>query len=1835
MPLRILHISDLHERAAFVDMPESRKAKLDWDARERGLILGDKLHESLREISKDGVDFTCFTGDVADWGHPNEYAKATDRLKKILDAVHVPLNGLFVVPGNHDVQRDVHPEAWKGIREWHDRTGNGSALGRWLASVDKPPPGIEPEWRDAVAERKAAFWRWTKEFGCADIQPSESTPLGYRHTFDIGTLSGIDVPIHIIGLDSAWLCGGDDEHGRILLTEEQVLAHVRDGEHPLDGFRIALVHHPLTELADQRDVWGLLAENVDVVLHGHQHSPLVSLTSVPGANLRTLAAGCLIEGDLGRNWPNGFQLIEVDVASKSYTVHFRKWARDASPRFWAKGSDIYCEAPAGVLRFVTRPRTYDSPATKPDGAAQKQPTSCDVAPPSVKAPPERAANSSGARAKGLASVEGDEAVERTGSDTRVPPEATTARRGIDLANMRSLFPELTPTDVVTLTRLGRVLHSGRAALFVGARVPQASGLPNREQQRSRIVELLGADLATLSAACDEFAKRIGRHALREEMVSIFDDWNKPLTPLHLLVSRLNVRCIITSTPDRLLEEAFRLARRQHIVLSWPEDVRYGRPDLPTLLKIRGTLEHPHTLVLSSNDEHDRWEKPLFREALRQLLAERAFLAVGVEEEESDLDSLLGAVGDDLTHGAGVSLHASEEDAAPHRNAHIRTIVLKERNGLDFCARSAQLIAILSGIPVNEVPTVQRPMDRRANPFRRLEPYRDTDSPRFFGRVDSVERVHAALSAHRVLLLFGESGVGKTSFLQAGLIPIERKTGVTVIFRTVLPDLSATWQTILTHLPVQQPTLLILDQLERFFDGTRDQEVDRRRFLCDTLPNCLERLPRLRILLSIRRDRLYELHRYKQVFPGLYHESIELPPLSRAAVVDVLMKKFGLAGYSLPEAVLRDVVNRSSQDSAPFLPALQLFGHALFEWIETQRLLGEDVRLATVPEELHLRELESFVGDSVRVIAAGENRAILLRVLRRLTLHGRRQSITPAQLKDEFPDPSAARSVLHLLVDRRLVRLVDDRAYELVHDSLVPAIETGPLASDEHLDNSDILAYYLNDQRRAQLNVEQCEGILRYSVREQLSLAPWLSALEGSGVRFQDALVDLCRDPDARVSTSAVRALGKYMDAQSLLDERQYLISVVAAAMWEEEPAEKGLEALRILLLVGLDGTELEVLLDIVDPHRHLETGIELPGARTLTQQDREFLKQLLPELVRSITSDDLCAMADTGISHLEFELGSVGYATVLTELGRRGLAAELLARFDALWLSRSHDLEGEPILLSLADMPDSFSFEEVFDDYRRAAVEAFIDSPMPRHVLCVARLLSDLGRCDAEWAMRKWLSQYSRFTQDETLWSTWRDTGSKLVENSGALRLLLERVSLTFSPADTAGLWAVVLYAEPSEAFANAESEFRPELRALLVGLSANGVDSVLRGGLERLSSGQLLGGSALGAWRHGEFVASRQDVPLSMRVQALEELRRIVEASALRVAARALGKVASSDDRLVNIEPDWEVAIITEVRELVRRRRERLLSALERLSARLSKVKHETEAAHQLMHWLSVLTLISPDLTSPAPFWPPLGLPVDLIPIRRALTSAESAAMEEETIRGPVGEVVDAFRQWCDSDILDLPYRIAVVDWLRRRTAELVADEGTGEWEETMKGWVAQNPRQDRAIPVSPLNQSAIRWAFRAPAANAPWFAMLNDPREGEVDDEELRWLFEAMLVSCNTPPDGVVRGWAEEYVSECLSTNMIVYEEEPGLLLRRVCESTWVVGIGKRVSAEQVERLLESPVFDTRSAALLIWAETQFDEFLERVARLSLSLDGPRSLRETARNAIDRWFLLRTMRD
>ena len=374
--LRILHLSDLHERVALPWMSEDRQAKVRVRAASRRRVLETNFPDILDEIALSRpIDLVCFTGDAADWGLPEEYAEAGARLREILQRVKVDPQRLFVVPGNHDVQRREAADAWQNVRSL--AAVNRDGLSDWLAGTP-PPYGAAPEWLDQINVRTAAFWGWVKDdLGRADLCPGcgRHPRRGYAITLD-----DLDLPfrVHVVGLDSAWLCGDDHDATQIAVGVSQIDLLARDDRtKPLAGFRLALVHHPLAHLADGDQCRRLLADTVDLFLHGHQHDPIAEDHTDPDRNLRVIAAGSLYEGDAGDRWRNSFHVIDAyldaDGRPLRYEVEFWGW----SPRgHWFRTGEIYRQARDGRLVWRTPlGETADAcppplPSPLPDRAAK-------------------------------------------------------------------------------------------------------------------------------------------------------------------------------------------------------------------------------------------------------------------------------------------------------------------------------------------------------------------------------------------------------------------------------------------------------------------------------------------------------------------------------------------------------------------------------------------------------------------------------------------------------------------------------------------------------------------------------------------------------------------------------------------------------------------------------------------------------------------------------------------------------------------------------------------------------------------------------------------------------------------------------------------------------------------------------------------------------------------------------------------------------------------------------------------------------------------------------------------------------------------------------------------------------------------------------------------------------------------------------------------------------------------------------------------------------------------------------------------------------------------------
>ncbi|MCK6524899.1 metallophosphoesterase [Myxococcota bacterium] len=375
--LRVLHLSDLHERVAVDgEREDPRKLKIRLGRAKRYRVLGPELTKRLDAIVKERrPDLLVFTGDLADWGLHEEYVEAEKRLDEVVKRLGLTWDRVFFVPGNHDVQRKTDESCWAEMRLFAADHNRRDALSRWLAG-DKPPLGAPTSGLDLPAKRQSGYRGFLERVKRPELLPDGSRGhprLGYRQTL---ALPGLP-PVHIIGLDTAWLAGDDNDQGKLLLTEHQVLLNATnpDDGAPLTGLRLALMHHPLSDLGDAADAHRLLSDNVDLVLHGHQHTADAHTASNPNHTLRTLAAGSVYEGDEEDKWVNSFHTIDVEMNAEGeplrYVVQFYAWAPVGG--HWHPHAALYRDVPDGRLIWET-----------PLGQAQPRPVVA-VAPPPADA----------------------------------------------------------------------------------------------------------------------------------------------------------------------------------------------------------------------------------------------------------------------------------------------------------------------------------------------------------------------------------------------------------------------------------------------------------------------------------------------------------------------------------------------------------------------------------------------------------------------------------------------------------------------------------------------------------------------------------------------------------------------------------------------------------------------------------------------------------------------------------------------------------------------------------------------------------------------------------------------------------------------------------------------------------------------------------------------------------------------------------------------------------------------------------------------------------------------------------------------------------------------------------------------------------------------------------------------------------------------------------------------------------------------------------------------------------------------------------------------------------
>jgi WD40 repeat protein len=342
----------------------------------------------------------------------------------------------------------------------------------------------------------------------------------------------------------------------------------------------------------------------------------------------------------------------------------------------------------------------------------------------------------------------------------------------------------------------------------------------------------------------------------------------------------------------------------------------------------------------------------------------------------------------------------------------------------------------------------------ASPYKGLAAFGDSelDALFFFGREREREVIAANLLASRLTVLYGESGVGKSSLLAAGVArELRART------RGAVVALHDTWSgpfaDALERVRGAEEGYLILDQFEEYFLYFGDD--DRPGTLLHDLPLLLEE-SRVNVLVSLREDSLAQLDAFKARIPSVFANQIRLEHLdresARAAILGPVQRWSELTGEhveiepALVDGVLDEVAagrveGRPHDRDRIEAPYLQLVLERIWETeraeassflrVATLQALGG---AATIVRE-HLRGALASLTPGEQDVAA-EMFEHLVTPSGTKIAH-RAQDL--AQYAD-VPEPALLR-VLGTLTRERIVHSVDgsDR-YEIFHDVLTEPIQ---------------------------------------------------------------------------------------------------------------------------------------------------------------------------------------------------------------------------------------------------------------------------------------------------------------------------------------------------------------------------------------------------------------------------------------------------------------------------------------------------------------------------------------------------------------------------------------------------------------------------------------------------------------------------------------------------------------------------------------------------------------------------------------------------------------------------
>jgi predicted phosphodiesterase len=364
----LLHISDIHFRHPHCAGP------MDPDLSYRTALVSDVSRRTLQ--AGDNVDAIIVTGDIAFAAIRAEFDYANTWLIQLAARCGCSPEKIFLVPGNHDLNRDVTK----------DNLAVSNA--QTAIAVSKHP---EKTLRDqflyietgrSLLEPLAEYNLFAAKFGCQLFAP--------KQLFWMQELALNDgVTLRLYGLTSTILSGrhgGNDTKGQLYLSPLQTVLNPDD-----DVVSAVLCHHPPDWLQDVDAVEDAVSARAELHFFGHKHRNRYVFTDT----YARFNAGAVSPDRNEPGWEPGYNLVRLTVlrgnGRKNLDVEARMLSWQTNPDLFKPKQNLEGQSVfrkhlpiRGSLKENSSPEVSESGETAPRGTeSMATPTSQT---PSVKGP---------------------------------------------------------------------------------------------------------------------------------------------------------------------------------------------------------------------------------------------------------------------------------------------------------------------------------------------------------------------------------------------------------------------------------------------------------------------------------------------------------------------------------------------------------------------------------------------------------------------------------------------------------------------------------------------------------------------------------------------------------------------------------------------------------------------------------------------------------------------------------------------------------------------------------------------------------------------------------------------------------------------------------------------------------------------------------------------------------------------------------------------------------------------------------------------------------------------------------------------------------------------------------------------------------------------------------------------------------------------------------------------------------------------------------------------------------------------------------------------------------